>query len=678
MAQSKETQKANTIGDDPKIPQVKFKDLYTSYVVPYSINQGIAKDVDINYPVYIKLGFLLLALNHMCTIYDSPDGSTVIAKNQTPLVYIDFNTETNFCLSEPLQMSTDPLKILIPFRGSDDEYSKLFDPKLIENGKIKPVSGSSKELFKPQSQDYLSSQLPEFKGINRDDGDAYSGNIMNILLNTDYILSLCKNFANNDASQSVKLRPFLQQIIDDLNKYLGGINLFRLAYDDKSNCLYIVDDQVQPMKLNEKPIPNVGRVNSEIPVFGKYSIARSLEIRTDISSKLSNMIAISANSQIKSDSSKDGTPFGHFNENYTDRLIPQVVSINASNNTPNNGPARDINDAELAAANAFNEYVKCALNTGQISDHNVSAATNYYIERMNKRKGEYPGTRASAMIPLSVNFSTDGISGLAIGHAFLLPKEVLPASYERESDSSSESILGFVVTGLNHSLQNNTWITEVKANMMYLKDKRDFVAAEKTYNVKELSTGNFVIVSENIGNYNGGAAGSGGSTNYLASLDRLPDKATFTAEIEKLAREYNTSPENFYRIMQAESGIRPNIVNSIGATGLIQFMPSTARALGTTTDTLKNMTATEQSVYVRKFFKSSNLPKGATIYDMYAVVFFPAMVSHLDNDNWIIETSRLSAELISKQNPAIARAAGKSVGTPLNVGDFKKYVNSIA
>jgi hypothetical protein len=678
MSQPYKTQKATLESD--KMPQVKFQELYKSYVVPYSINQGIAKDIDINYPVYIKFGLLLMALNHMCTIYDSKSDpkAKVSPEEQTPLIYIDFNPETNFCLSEPLQMSTDPLKMLIPFRGTNEEYSRLFDPKLIKNGKIIPTSGSSeyKDLFTPQNLDYISSQLPEFKGLDNNGGDAYSGKIMNILLSCDYLLSLCKNFANKDQTQSVKLRPFLQQIIDDINKYLGGINLLRLAYDDKSNCLYVVDDQVQPMKLDEKSVPDIGRTNSEIPVFGKYSIARSLEIRTDISSKLSNMIAISANSDIKSDASKDGTPFGHFSENYTDRFIPQVLSINASDTSKKNNDTARPNDTEISAAAAFNDFMKCALNTGQVSDNNVSAATNYYIDRMNKRKGENDGTKSSAMIPISVNFSTDGISGLAMGHAFLLPKEVLPISYEKISDP--DNIIGFVVTGLNHTLQSNIWTTEVKANMMYLKNDGAFKAEKSSYNVEQLSSGNFVIISENIGNYNGGAAGSGGSTNYLASLDRLPDKVTFMAEIEKLAREYNTAPENFYKIMQAESGIRPNIVNNIGATGLIQFMPSTAISLGTTTDTLKNMTATEQSVYVRKFFKSSNLPKGATIYDMYAVVFFPAMVSHLDSDNWIIETSKLSAELISKQNPAIARAAGKSAGTPLNVGDFKKYINLIA
>src|SRR5208282_3601342 len=41
--------------------------------------------------------------------------------------------------------------------------------------------------------------------------------------------------------------------------------------------------------------------------------------------------------------------------------------------------------------------------------------------------------------------------------------------------------------------------------------------------------------------------------------------------------------------------------NSIGATGLIQFMPSTAKGLGTTTDALKAMTFVEQMDWVQKY-----------------------------------------------------------------------------
>lgn len=64
---------------------------------------------------------------------------------------------------------------------------------------------------------------------------------------------------------------------------------------------------------------------------------------------------------------------------------------------------------------------------------------------------------------------------------------------------------------------------------------------------------------------------------------------------------------------------------------------------------------------------------------IYGAVFFPALLPALKsgNDSAVVQAKGLSAASVSRSNPGIARAAGKKPGDPLNVGDFKKYVNSI-
>jgi hypothetical protein len=499
-----------------EIPQVEFKELLKAYVVPYTVNQSIVKDVDINHPVYINLGFLLMILNHMCIMYDSKEGLSVDKNQQVPIIYIDFNPETNFCLSDPLHMSTDVFKFLIQFRGTDSEYATLFDPKVIVGNKIAPASGSADgtPLFTPQTQDFLSGQLPEFKGIDPKNGDAYRGKIMNILVNIDYILSLCKNFTTNDENHTVKLNDFLQQLITDLNKFTGNINLFRLGYNDYSNCLYIVDDQITPMAAGEVRAHKA--TTSDIPLFGKYSIAKSLDIRTEVSSKLGNMLAISANSDIKSNNSTDATPFGHYNKNYIDRFKIQMLSIGASSASGSKDTTKgkvERSDSDIAAANMFNTFVQNNLQTTAPNVENISQATNYYIDRMNSRKGENEGTKASAMIPLSVNFSTDGISGFAIGHAFTLPSDLIPRTYYKSfEDGSSKGRIGFVITGLSNTIQTNTWTTEVKANMMYLKDEDQFIPGESSYNIQQLSSGSFIVINPQDSSTNNGS-----NTNFTAN-----------------------------------------------------------------------------------------------------------------------------------------------------------------
>lgn len=79
----------------------------------------------------------------------------------------------------------------------------------------------------------------------------------------------------------------------------------------------------------------------------------------------------------------------------------------------------------------------------------------------------------------------------------------------------------------------------------------------------------------------------------------------FIKEVEKMADRLGTKPEYVLAAMSFETGgtFDPSIQNPIGATGLIQFLRSTAIGLGTTTSDLKVMTAVGQLEFVEKYFK---------------------------------------------------------------------------
>ena len=460
---------------DLKGKQVDFKELLNAYVVPYQVNQEIVKGINTNHPVYIPLGLLLMILNHNCTIYDTKDSAT-----QTPLVYIDFNPNVNFFLTNAKHLSTNPFKVLIPFEGSFSDYQELFSQDLLTTNKVNilPLSGSTLNtpLFDTANQDALSSQIPSIKFGESNDG-IYRGRMMNVLLNIDYIIQLVRDFSLKDGTNSIYLKTFLEQIVLDINKYLGNFSVLRLAYNDGGNTFHIVDDQVMPT-LPEEIMLEPDNV-SEIPLVGKYSIAKSLEIKTDVSTKLSNMIAISANSDFegKSTLSTNGDSFGFVNTSYKDRFIPIKGDVT--------GSIKSNQDTVKAAAIQFNQTISDFYSKINPSEANVSQATNYYIERMSKIKNnEYP-TRASAMIPVSVNFTTDGVSGFTMGQAFTVSDQLLPYTYNNrivnQKGLSREQVnkVGFVVVGLTNTIENNQWNTAVRANMIFLKYKSDFVGSIK-------------------------------------------------------------------------------------------------------------------------------------------------------------------------------------------------------
>lgn len=78
----------------------------------------------------------------------------------------------------------------------------------------------------------------------------------------------------------------------------------------------------------------------------------------------------------------------------------------------------------------------------------------------------------------------------------------------------------------------------------------------------------------------------------------------FVRQVEAMAERLGTRPEYLMAVMSFESGLDPTAVNGTsGATGLIQFLDSTARGLGTSTAELKQMSATEQLQYVEKYLE---------------------------------------------------------------------------
>lgn len=104
----------------------------------------------------------------------------------------------------------------------------------------------------------------------------------------------------------------------------------------------------------------------------------------------------------------------------------------------------------------------------------------------------------------------------------------------------------------------------------------------------------------------------------------------FKKKLEKVAGALGVKSSDLIAIMKQESGINPQARNPSGATGLIQFMPDTARRLGTTTDELYKMDGVQQLDYVYKYFKMTGVGNG-TLGDLYMAVFMPKYIGYDDN-----------------------------------------------
>lgn len=137
---------------------------------------------------------------------------------------------------------------------------------------------------------------------------------------------------------------------------------------------------------------------------------------------------------------------------------------------------------------------------------------------------------------------------------------------------------------------------------------------------------------------------------------------TFRDRVWWICDTLGIEPDDLMACMAWESGRsfradKKNMAGS-GATGLIQFMPATARSLGTTTDALARMTPEDQLNYVYKYFRPW-AGKLKTLSDLYMAILWPKGVGKPDDYALFIQGGaayRQNAGLDSNRDGRVTKA----------------------
>jgi lysophospholipase L1-like esterase len=175
----------------------------------------------------------------------------------------------------------------------------------------------------------------------------------------------------------------------------------------------------------------------------------------------------------------------------------------------------------------------------------------------------------------------------------------------------------------------------------------------------------------------GGGGGAPSATRYgVRGEEKLA--AADLALVEELAAELGTDPRNLLAVISFETAqsFSPSKRNPLSnATGLIQFMPDTAKMLGTTIDALAKMSFAEQWPYVRRFFGPEKYKGKVTdLLDLYLAVFWPAGVGASKGDDYV---------LIDKNSPKQAKAHAQNEGLDFNKngqitrGEVRRVISNV-
>ena len=280
--------------------------------------------------------------------------------------------------------------------------------------------------------------------------------LMNIYVNFSQIESSIND--NLDEEGNLSLFDFLSSLCTTINKALGGVNNLEPVIEEETNTIKIIDGSYTS---NKKPATDYTlELYGYNPTNNSSNFVRNFSVKSTVSKEYASMISIGATAAGYT-KGMEATMFSKWNTGIIDRFKEEYVPPDPSTNPTGSENEAVINYIEnillknpleqLKSEKSINEW---NLDTNLINSQ-VNFATEFYkyCQYQFQQKNPKYGSPIIGFVPISLNLSMDGISGMKIYNVVRTSTRFLPKNY---TDS-----LRFITTSVNHKLNNNDWETTI-------------------------------------------------------------------------------------------------------------------------------------------------------------------------------------------------------------------------
>lgn len=426
---------------------------------------------------FITFGHLMALVNLLGVFVESDD---ITGKNSTPIVYIDFHPDNTEIDLGPIVASLNPHTCLVPFI-SNFSYDSFFQPL-----NIKTTDKPWWNIFAAGGNAPKNIDLKKYNRINEvykpsdfsvDLTYGGGGKLFNVLINTNFARKCLKDTTNPDGDTS--FLDFLTKILNGVNQSLGGINNFRPFVDECGLILRIVDEKIlKPIKKTNDP-----RLVT-IPSFGLDSLVYDGGFTSAITPKLAAQIVISTQGIGGgiSEFSEDVLSYQKLNENVLDRFSTyKFIPVKKNNETDQKlklqEEARQLKSLQRLYDQFY--YIYSPSGGAEINETDCKNMLGVYKNLQGERSKQSNrngnnNNNSSILIPLEYTLTLDGISGILPYNAFLIPNNRLPKNYQDR--------VAFAVFSVNHSFQNNNWLTTLRGQTLLLHGPTKSPSTDTTTN----------------------------------------------------------------------------------------------------------------------------------------------------------------------------------------------------
>lgn len=435
---------------------------------------------------YITLGHLFCLVQNICVYKEGENQDSKI-----PLILIDHQPNNVIMRRGIIDASIDHSICLVPFGSQfnlQKSYRNLLKPLDLNREETYPFKNNGPE-FTNNKLNIANQNLQLDRISNNIEPKLVDANgnarLFNVLINVHFAIEKLDTLKRNKADRNVAIREYLQSILDGVNRSLGGLNNFKINFDDCSQVLRVIDLNHVPETLEY----------IEIPSFGKKSLAYEYNYSSKITKELAAQVVIASQAEDKGIENlpDDVLSYHRLNGGVTDRFTKSVTDSDNSNTptstlsailsttataqtgtaqpTINFGSPKKKDDSRAIRGPLSLYYqlynIYSLAEEGKINQSISDSLINMYSDRqMQSLNQSNPSTdknhKIGILMPLEMSITMDGISGILPYSAFLLPNDRLPPRYRNR--------VAFIVFSINHELDNNQWKVTLRGQTIMRPD----------------------------------------------------------------------------------------------------------------------------------------------------------------------------------------------------------------
>lgn len=309
--------------------------------------------------------------------------------------------------------------------------------------------------------------------------------ILDIFVSVNFLIKILQEY-NFKSDKETTVADFILTVMSEIQINLGGINYFDILDDKKGvfTFLHIVDRKVIPSRNN---------ITTKLDLIGLGSEVTNLNITSKISNNLASMISIAAQDTYSPSSAEDLFNLQSWNTGLKDRHLNNLKVGRISSNV---GLKFDTQNDLLEFISSLpagqENFVISTVNGNIVVEENISiklfafqeivfnvlfetglgknqqpqdpsgfrAVHDQVMKELVREETNTAKTNPPGLIPFELSFTTKGISGIKVGQAFKINDFFLPERYKGRT--------GFIVTGVDHTVSENRWNTEIKSQLIFI------------------------------------------------------------------------------------------------------------------------------------------------------------------------------------------------------------------